>query len=330
MRIMYVEDNMVNLALVQRIARMGGHEVVSYSDGVKALEALQDDDANLILMDIELDGELDGTEVVQKLRERGDKRPIVAVTAYAMAGDMERIMAAGCDGYLPKPVPIAELLEIIAKYDPENEQPDVARAEEEQPTPLSTALRVSSDVGEPLRTLADPKPATEKEGQTSLSEEKPSQTTSAGNPIGDLAAGINKSTAEATATPLPTEPAVTSSSDSEKAVQETSIVTETALNTEPTKPDKPEKSNEAATTPPSDAEPLVAPQGNTDTQPATTDADDARKEHTAAVPEDEQQHKSQPEEQHERERKLHFTVEQHHRATEQSPREEASNSEKTH
>jgi two-component system, cell cycle response regulator DivK len=146
MRIMYVEDNMVNLALVERIARIGGHDVVSYSDGTTALDALETDTAHLILMDIELDGELDGTQVVQKLRERGDKRPIVAVTAYAMSGDMERIMAAGCDGYLPKPVPIAELLEIIARYDPENEQPQPPQpTADDEPTPLSVALRLNEE-----------------------------------------------------------------------------------------------------------------------------------------------------------------------------------------
>lgn len=155
MRIMYVEDNMVNLALVERIARMGGHTVVSYTDGEKALDALATDAAHLILMDIELDGELDGIQVVQKLRERGEKRPIVAVTAYAMTGDKERILAAGCDAYLPKPVPIADLIEIIAKYDPENEQPDPeqVKLEEDAPTPLSIALRLS-ETG-PLRTLAE-------------------------------------------------------------------------------------------------------------------------------------------------------------------------------
>src|SRR5262245_36863805 len=84
MRIMYVEDNAVNLELVRRIARLGGHDVISFTNGRDALEALQTDLAHLILMDIQLEGEMDGIEVVKRLRARGDQRPIIAVTAYAM------------------------------------------------------------------------------------------------------------------------------------------------------------------------------------------------------------------------------------------------------
>ncbi len=124
MRIMYVEDNMVNLALVERVARMGGHTILSYKNGVEALKALENEQVDLILMDIELDGELDGMEVTRRLRARGDKRPIVAVTAYAMRGDKERILEAGCDDYLPKPIPIVDFLQILAKYDPSNVKPE--------------------------------------------------------------------------------------------------------------------------------------------------------------------------------------------------------------
>ncbi|MCB9436382.1 MAG: response regulator [Anaerolineales bacterium] len=123
MRIMYVEDNQVNLALVERIARMGGHQIVSFPNGEDALKALETDPCELILMDIELEGQLDGVEVVKILRERGDKRPVIAVTAYAMVGDMERILEAGCNEYLPKPIPIAQFITLLAKYDPANEQP---------------------------------------------------------------------------------------------------------------------------------------------------------------------------------------------------------------
>lgn len=123
MRIMYVEDNQVNLALVERIARMGGHQIISFPNGEDALKALETDPCELILMDIELEGQLDGVEVVKILRERGDNRPVIAVTAYAMVGDMERILEAGCNEYLPKPIPIAQFITLLAKYDPANVQP---------------------------------------------------------------------------------------------------------------------------------------------------------------------------------------------------------------
>lgn len=123
MRIMYVEDNAVNLELVRRIARLGGHDVISFSNGQDALDALQTDTAHLILMDIQLEGEMDGIEVVKRLRARGDQRPVIAITAYAMRGDEERILGAGCNDYLPKPLPISLFITLLAKYDPSNVQP---------------------------------------------------------------------------------------------------------------------------------------------------------------------------------------------------------------
>lgn len=123
MRIMYVEDNLANLNLVKRIARVGGHDIVSHSNGVDALKALETDPCHLILMDIELEGAMDGIEVVKALRARGDSRPIIAITAYAMAGDKQRILDAGCNEYLPKPLPISQFLTFMAKYDPKNVQP---------------------------------------------------------------------------------------------------------------------------------------------------------------------------------------------------------------
>jgi two-component system cell cycle response regulator DivK len=121
MRIMYVEDNQVNLGLVERIAKMGDHEVINSPNGTEALQKLATEPVDLILMDIELEGELDGIEVVKRLRARGDSRPIVAITAYAMVGDKERILQAGCDDYLPKPLPVAQFLNILSKYDPAND-----------------------------------------------------------------------------------------------------------------------------------------------------------------------------------------------------------------
>ncbi len=132
MRIMYVEDNAVNLELVRRIARLGGHEVISHSNGKDALDALQTDTAHLILMDIQLEGEMDGIEVIKRLRARGDQRPIIAITAYAMRGDEERILGSGCNDYLPKPLPISQFITLLAKYDPTNVQPHV----KPEPEPL--------------------------------------------------------------------------------------------------------------------------------------------------------------------------------------------------
>ncbi len=116
MRILYVEDNPANISLLQRVARMGGHEVLYYNEGEKALENFEKDNPDLILMDLQLAGKLGGLDVVRKLRSDGVKKPIVAVTAYAMMGDKDRCLEAGCDAYLSKPLPVAELVDMVNMY----------------------------------------------------------------------------------------------------------------------------------------------------------------------------------------------------------------------
>ncbi len=115
MKILYVEDNMANLYLVKRIAH--GHEVINYIDGEEALANIQSVQPDLIFMDIQLVGEMSGLDVVRVLRAKGYTTPIVAVTAYAMVGDREKCIEAGCDEYLAKPLPIPEVLALIQRYD---------------------------------------------------------------------------------------------------------------------------------------------------------------------------------------------------------------------
>jgi len=122
MRIVYVEDNIANVHLVKRVARMGQHEIINYIDGMDALNNFETDEPDLVLMDIQLAGELTGIEVVKKLRDRGYNTPIFAVTAYAMVGDKERCMEAGCTGYMSKPIPVTDLVNLFKEY----EKPKVA------------------------------------------------------------------------------------------------------------------------------------------------------------------------------------------------------------
>ncbi len=116
MRILYVEDNPANLFLVQRVARMGNHQVINYTEGQSALDNFVRDKPDLILMDVQLPGKLTGLDVVKALREAGHKTPIIAVTAYAMIGDRERCLQVGCNGYIAKPLPVGELVEVIKQY----------------------------------------------------------------------------------------------------------------------------------------------------------------------------------------------------------------------
>ncbi len=120
MRILYVEDNEVNQALVGRVARARKCSVVFREEGESALEVLAEDTAiDLVLLDIELAGSFNGLDVVRTMRARNDHRPVVAITAYAMMGDRERILEAGCDHYLPKPVVVTDLLGLIDRYEHE-------------------------------------------------------------------------------------------------------------------------------------------------------------------------------------------------------------------
>jgi CheY-like chemotaxis protein len=120
MRILYVEDNPANVALMQRIARMGNHSLINYGNGQSALDNLEADAPDVVLMDVQLKGPLDGLQVVKQLRERGVTLPIVAVTAYAMKGDQQRCLDAGCDEYLSKPIMVSAMVELLKRHDPAN------------------------------------------------------------------------------------------------------------------------------------------------------------------------------------------------------------------
>ncbi len=128
MKIMYVEDNPANISLLQRIARMGGHEVINYTNGEAALNNFEKHQPDLVLMDLQLEGRIGGLDVVKQLRARGLKTPIVAVTAYAMVGDRERCIEAGCDSYLSKPLPVTELVELVQKYELKTKEAQAASA----------------------------------------------------------------------------------------------------------------------------------------------------------------------------------------------------------
>lgn len=106
-KILYVEDDAASLSLVNRLLSAEGYQVVTASDGLSAIEVAERERPNLILMDINISG-LDGYEVTTKIRTIPELQqiPIVAVTAAALKGDRERALAAGCDGYISKPIDV--------------------------------------------------------------------------------------------------------------------------------------------------------------------------------------------------------------------------------
>lgn len=106
-RILVVEDNLDNRRiLVYRLKRIGDFEILEASNGEEALAIVQQSPApDLVFMDLKMPV-MDGWEATRQIRklEGGDKIPIIALTAQAMAGDEQKALAAGCDDYLAKPI----------------------------------------------------------------------------------------------------------------------------------------------------------------------------------------------------------------------------------
>lgn len=113
--ILVVEDNPVNMKLAVLLLETAGHLVLSASDADVGMKLAGDEQPDLILMDIQLAG-MDGLEATVLLKSADKTRaiPIIALTALAMKGDEERIRAAGCDGYIAKPIRYKEFLATVA------------------------------------------------------------------------------------------------------------------------------------------------------------------------------------------------------------------------
>jgi len=116
-KVLYVEDDPSSMLLVHRILQSEGYHVVTTSDGLSATEFALREQPDLILMDINIGG-LDGYEVTTKLRGISElrKTPIVAVTASTLEGDRERALAAGCSGYIPKPINVDTFPEQVRSF----------------------------------------------------------------------------------------------------------------------------------------------------------------------------------------------------------------------
>jgi CheY-like chemotaxis protein len=114
--ILVVDDNPQNLKLARIILTGEGYDVRTAVDAEDALRVLEELSPRLILMDIQLPG-MDGLELTRRLKAESRCRDVViiALTAYAMKGDQERALAAGCDGYLAKPIDAELLVRTVAR-----------------------------------------------------------------------------------------------------------------------------------------------------------------------------------------------------------------------
>jgi two-component system, cell cycle response regulator DivK len=116
-KILCIEDNNTNMILISRIVDAEGHELIRAEDGRRALQILSDSTPDIILLDINIPG-ISGLELARQIREdtRLAEVPILAVTANVLVGDREKCLEAGCDDYLPKPLDIRRLRQLMRLY----------------------------------------------------------------------------------------------------------------------------------------------------------------------------------------------------------------------
>jgi len=116
-KILVVEDNQDNREMVVKVLKFNGYEVIEAVDGEEGIEKAKTEAPALILLDIYLP-KMDGYEVAKRLKgDTGLKDiPVIALTAHAMKGNREQALAAGCDGYISKPIDIRELPKQIEQF----------------------------------------------------------------------------------------------------------------------------------------------------------------------------------------------------------------------
>lgn len=115
--VMVVEDNEKNRKLMRVVLKAKGFSVIEATTGEEALNILKDQKPDIILMDIQLPG-IDGLTLARQIKANAVTKdiPIVAVTAYAMKGDEQKVLDSGCDAYISKPINTQELPLIVEKY----------------------------------------------------------------------------------------------------------------------------------------------------------------------------------------------------------------------
>lgn len=116
-QILCIEDNSSNMTLISRIVEAEGHTLVRAEDGPLGLMVLEQITPDLILLDVNIPG-VNGLEIARRISvdDRLGGVPLIAITANVLVGDRERCLEAGCDEYLPKPLDIKRLRELMRQY----------------------------------------------------------------------------------------------------------------------------------------------------------------------------------------------------------------------
>jgi len=116
-RVLIVEDNDLNMKLFNDLLEAHGYQTLQTRDGVEALQMAREHRPDLILMDIQLP-EVSGLEVTKWIKEDEELRsiPVIAVTAFAMKGDEEKIREGGCEAYIAKPISVMSFLSTVDQF----------------------------------------------------------------------------------------------------------------------------------------------------------------------------------------------------------------------
>ena len=115
--ILIVEDNELNMKLFHDLLEAHGYQTLATREGTEALEIAKTHHPDIILMDIQLPG-VSGLEVTRQIKSNTELRhiPIIAVTAFAMKGDEEKIRQGGCEAYIAKPITVSKFIETIERH----------------------------------------------------------------------------------------------------------------------------------------------------------------------------------------------------------------------
>ncbi len=116
-KVLIVEDNELNMKLFRDLLEAHGIDTVQTREGKKAFDIALEQSPDLIIMDIQLP-EISGLEVTKQLKEHDDLKhiPVIAVTAFAMKGDEQKIREGGCEDYISKPISVVSFIETVKKH----------------------------------------------------------------------------------------------------------------------------------------------------------------------------------------------------------------------
>lgn len=146
-KILIVEDNTLNMKLFHDLLEAHGHETVQTQDGRVAVALAREHKPDLIIMDIQLP-EVSGLDLTKEIKSEDALKhiPVIAVTAFAMKGDEQKIRDGGCEDYISKPISVTSFMEVVRQH--LDKKDDVEMADEDSSSPILVSVLPSDDGGQ--------------------------------------------------------------------------------------------------------------------------------------------------------------------------------------